>query len=306
MIPELVRRDVKRVRREAEIVLEVRENFIRETKNPDPGLQVIAVVGSGEAFGRQFDEALLSEIGQRKSRPYHEAYARSKTPAASHIGGRRNWLSLSEEQYRAVAPVVFNRLQCIADERFAAWKCGPGNPFYVRTHRAYYSRKQRRIFASENHKPQPRGTRFSVSVSDEFFLRDVYYAERELNVGLGRHMRGLARYLDLLLHHYGKSRKGFRNPKCVGAAKDRIETSSLSRTPYLLAEMMEHHLPHGRKNGLWREIADLIEWDGKKTRQMELAESALDRPEVRLGSIQLRVIREYETYTVFEVFPGTV
>lgn len=295
MIPELVQRDVDLVEREAKIVIDITSLSIRQ--NPRPGLGIIAVVGPGKFLGMDFKKALLCEIGLGKSRPYHEA----KRPGGEKfIQKRRRWFSLTEEQYLIIAPEIFKLLQGLADNRIDNWKCGPNsdNPFRIRVPRSFWSRHEKTLFQTLSWKPLPRGARFAVSLSDEFdefLLKDIFWAELNLNSGLQGHLKGLARFIDLYLSVYkdkiGKNGFSRRFPKLkrVQQIREMIYSSSLSGSPYLLIEML-NYLPQKESNCLWPYITThLIPFGGEETKERKLSTQAITGPESRLKGIQLRI-----------------
>ena len=101
-IPELVASDVARVERHAAYVLCINGNRVEVLQNQNPKINVIAVVGSGSAFGQNFDRSVLLEVGIYRARPWQDTQGAPK---------RRPWCVMSPEQYLFVAPVLFRILQ---------------------------------------------------------------------------------------------------------------------------------------------------------------------------------------------------
>lgn len=154
-IPILIARDVLNVKKYAAIVLEIEEGVMRFSRNENPRLNVIAVVGPGKFLDKEYKEAVLLEIGIGKSRPYHiPAFKKEKGP---WISKRKKWFSLTEHQYRVIAPKIFSILGLLTNERVGNWKCGPNNPFCVPAHRFYWSRKHKTLFNRLSKKPIAKG-----------------------------------------------------------------------------------------------------------------------------------------------------
>ncbi len=317
-IPVLVARDVEMVKREAKIVINISSLNIQE--NSRPGLGIIAVIGPGEFQGRHFEETVLCEIGLGQSRPYHEA---RKPEEKTFIQYRRKWFSLSEEQYLIIAPQIFRLLQELTDKRVNNWKCGPKseNPFRIRVPRNFWYRHGKTLFQNSSWKPALRGARFAVSLADKWLFNDIFWAELNINFCLKRHLIGFARFIDLYLSVYKKNlRKNdlsrrFLKLKKVQEINTIIHSSSLSKSPYLLIELLGH-LPGRENNRLWPYISSqLIPWDGRETRERIIASRVLPDPELRLGKIQLRIetgldgrnkyqrMPKKRDHIVFEVYP---
>lgn len=315
-IPMLVENDVRRLKEEARIVFLTdrnRGNGVEVLKNPEPRLNVIAVIGPSEAFGRKFEEAVLCEIGIGASRPYHEARKPNGTRKERepiNIPARRKWFNLSREQYLAVAPALFQCLQELTDRKVFSWKTGHhnNNPFFIRSPNNFFTIRNKKLVSKKVFRDFPIGTRYAVSTADKCLLSDIFWADLKLRE---RQLRKLARFIDKRLSPYRngghKRRKSFSK---LEGAKDiqKIFSTSKYLSKYLLVEMINKYLPRGDKNVFWRELCCLIEWDGEElTEEHKLAASAYPNPELRLEGIQFRItagLEREKDHIVLEVFPS--
>lgn len=304
----LVKEDVERVMKYAAYVLIIHEGEksrveIKKSKSKKPRLSVIAVVGSGKFAGVSYERALLLEIGLGRGRPYQ------KVEFNAEKGGelsRRKWFSLTPEQYRAIAPHLFSLLKEIAEEQMAKWKNGP---FYdVVVKRVFFSRKLGEHIERRKTLSYPRGVRFTASVADDFLVKDIYWAEMNLNKRVQVKMSRTASAVQHFLRPYFTKRPAKKDIWSVRAfkrAKYALTHSSLPR--HLKVEMFFRHLrgyEHypGTRHPYWEELAELIHWDGDKSpKYRELALASLSGQKDRLCEIQLEVSRN-SNYVVFEVF----
>ncbi|MFH0852190.1 MAG: hypothetical protein V1845_01100 [bacterium] len=352
-IPILIAKDVERVKQFAAVVIDISHPGI--TVNPTPGLGVLAVIGPGEFQSKKYEEAVLCEIGLGESRPYHRAlmpksirrerpiknenrkrYRREwfiliseylvnnfgaalKNNGIKHraIERRREWFSMTDQQYMVASPIIFDMLQIFTDIAVKLRKKGAysENPFLVPTERNYYSRKHKTVFSSVSYKPALNGARFVVSLVDRNLLNDVFFAELELNDRLQNHLRGLMRFSDLYLDIYKKSfSRSFQNLNRVGFIG---RTRSFRKLPkYLKIEMLNRYLPKGNHNPLWKNYVDLFGWNGEPTKERKLANLVLPKPKKRIGDVQLRITTglsdkksrdrsgRQKDHIVFEVMPS--
>jgi len=291
MVPILVQRDVDLAKKEAKVVINL--SILDLAYNPKPGLGVIAIIGPGEFFGRKYREALLCEIGLGQSRPYHNAKkpkAYCKVDESRWMEKRRKWFSLSEEEYLAIAPLIFKIFQELTDKKVATWKHGfySDDPFLLPTPRNYFSRRQKKLYQSISMMPQRKGIRFAVSKKDEFFVRDIYWAALNSS-DLKIHLNGLARFIDLYLSPYKKPlRRSFSKLKRVIRIKRTCLSLLSMRGAYLLSEILRC-LPKRQRNPLWPHLTDLLGDDGNPTKERRLADSVLPDPKSRVGYIELKI-----------------
>lgn len=316
LIPVLTENDASRVKKEATIVFLMegnKSNGIEILKNPKSRLNVMAVVGPSQAFGRKFKEAVLCEIGIGASRPYHEArkpnsLREEKEPI--NIPRRRKWFSLSQEQYLAVAPALFQCLQRLTNDKVFRWKTGPhnNNPFFIRSPNNFFAIRNKKLHSKEVFRNFPIGTRYAVSVADKYLLSDIFWADLKLREW---QLRKLARFVDKLLSPYRnggyKRRKSFSK---LERTKDvqRIFSTNKYLSKYLLVEMINKYLPRGVKNVFWQDLCDLIKWDCEELlEEHKLVASIYPNPELRLGGINFRIttgLERKKDHIVFEVFPS--
>lgn len=304
LIPVLVARDVAVVKKEAAIVVHLNGNGVVINRNPEPRLNVLAVIGPGEAFGKKFEEALLCEVGIGKSRPYHMA----NKPRQSRTGGesakvmpRRKWFYLSDKQYQQLAPIVFSVLQETTNQAVRGWKKSffNNNPWYVPARRSFFLKRWKKVKTSEKAYAILRGTRYAVSLADRHFLSDIFSAELETNQ---QRLSGLRRYLDKRLSIVARRKRNGR-PKAFVDVEAALDKKYLSR--YLAIEVLRRFVPWHR---FFDELCALVGWNGKDaTPEHKLIAAALPRSEQRLNEIQIRVttgLDQKKDHIVFEVFPN--
>jgi len=312
-IPGLIVKDVRVVEEEAIGVFKIFPDWVEFVENKSPRLGVLAVVGPAEGFGRKFEKALLLEVGVSRGRPYHPAKGLKRQLGQSEISKRRKWLSLSPEQYQLIAPFLFTKLQELTNERVPLWKKGPysEDPFLVPTPRHYWSRHYKTLFESIKYLPQPKGVRFSVSREDEFFLGDIYWAEKNLNPYLSKKLMKLAKFIDLLLSYYRKNNwQGERFLRLRKVQHIQRVLRKIKLPAHLIKEIMDLKDRSGLpvvKDSRLAEIAEKfgVKFYQGKSEEQRLAERALANPSQRVGEIQLRVTTGLEAgkdYIVFEVF----
>jgi hypothetical protein len=273
---------------------------------------VLAVIGSGEAFGEKFDKAVLCEIGLSRSRPYNEAKGLGGKAGELNIPPRKKCFYLSREQYIAVAPTIFRCLQKLTNERVLRWQTGPhnNNPFLIPAPRHFFAKRHKKLFIRETFRSFPIGTRYAVSLQDEYLLSDIFWGEINLNANLKWQLRGLGRFIDKRLSLYrGGGYKGRKSFFALMGVKDIERTLGENKylKRHLLVEMMKKYLPKGRKNEFWEGLCNLIGWDGEDVKEHKLANSVYPNPELRLNGLQLRVTTGLDVgknHIVFEVLPS--
>jgi len=316
-IPELAAKDVRVVKKEARIIFRISsdERLIETIENKNPRLDLIAVIGPTWEFNRGWKEVLLAEIGISRTRPYHEARGLSRKNEESNVPKRRKWFSFSPHQYQLIAPMIFKKIEGLAYERVSLWKKGPfsGDIFKLPVTRYYWMRSEKRLYVSDYLMPKIAGARFTVSLEDIFFIRDICWAEANLNKHLKKVIKGLVNFIDLRLNWYKFSYKGKRPFGTLDGAKQ-VETSLKTRFftkhPHLLWEIIRR-LKEEKKNRYWLHLAEMTGWTGREPEERKMAFMAvnhpyLSHPATRLGDIQLLITTEIskkKNYIVFEVFP---
>lgn len=313
-IARTVEKDVHRVRKHAVFVLQIENGLVRLTGNQHARLGVIAVIGPGESFGISFSEALLCEIGISKLRPWHRSRAHNGTrfPNAE----RRQWFSLSNDQYRLAAPWIFSLIQQIADIRIARWKAHRTNDhFWCAKRRQYYSRRMGKLHEyTWKYRVPPRGIRFSISKRDRLLYADVIWAAFHSGQ-TRRHLKGLARFVDICLGRYKRGyQRSFQKLHFVRKVESHLIGKLDRQLPrYILAEL-PLFMPHGKKNKLWAEIVELTErvtgiceeTNPERALMLNVEPGARER----MGKIDLKIISEFGNppreldYLTFEVFPS--
>lgn len=299
--------DVARVRRHARYVITLARDGAVSVEDAvgDPLLNVVAVVGAGAVNGKEFDEALLQEVGLGRSKPYAAAFV-----GRVHTTHRRAWARPTAEQYAAYAPELFRLLQRHVDEQVARWKCGPENPFYLPTARQFWFRKGRTLETDTKKRPQLRGLSFAVDARDGPLLRDVLWAERHMNPHLQRYLTGLAKFIDLRLKEYRKTwrrRRPFRTLRGAREVKETVECRSWL-APHHRIDLLQEYLPRGRKNEFFWELCQLLGWTGERTFEAEARDTAaMTAPAARLGEVRpvLRVVRRTEKGALVEMLPSS-
>lgn len=295
MIQDYTARDVATVQREAAIVLRLTPDGVTELWRPNARLNVLAVIGPTSAFGLEFAEAVLCEVGLHESRPYHRAkkprLARN-TNEPRAIPQRRKWFQLTTEQYQLAGLAIFRQLQLLTNRRVATWKRGLDNPHYIKSSKSFFIKSQVKEFQARIYQ-QP-ACRFSSALADEQLVSDLYWAE--LNSPTTRnYLQGAARRIDVVLKRY--RRDGYcRVPEqLIGFQRAEQTLKNLSRwlPGYLVAEVI-NHLPQGERNRLYQEVKDLVErisgHNGAPTRERLMTQRVLPFPEARLQGSDLRVI----------------
>lgn len=313
-IPYFIKKDAESVEKKARIVLKISpdERTIEISENKNPRLNVIAVVGPSNGFGRSWDKVLLAEVGISQTRPYHEAKGINRAADQSNVCQRRKWFSLSPYQYQLVAPIIFRRMEKISIDRISSWKSGgPSNRFLVPSTIHWWSKGREKMKENNYVTEAAVGVRFTICLKDEFFVRDVCWAEFNLNERLKIYIEGLAKFIGLRLSYYN-SRRNYKGKKrfddLLGAkqVEKRLKECYLSRFPHLLIEVARWLRYSKRGKQFWQWVAEKINWDGKETRERQMASMAteLPNPRERLGSIQLVITTGFERekgYIVFEV-----
>jgi len=314
---DFVKKDITVIRDEAigVIIISPDNKSFELVENENPRLGVLAIIGPAQGFGKEFDKALLAEIGIGSSRPYHKARGINRQINESDLPQRRKWFNLSEEQYNLIAPFVFNFILEKFRQRVDGWKLGPY--FDIPTPVNIWWRAQKRLKSFTRWKAMPVGTAFSISKKDKLLLRDIYWAELNLNERLSYALGGLARFINLMLSRLKNVRfKGGKPFEKLGIAHDIEDNIYKIPQPYLREEVLKH-LPGHKDNYFFSELQKLFGLSGEESEEQYLAKEAenLPSPEKRLGKIQLRVTtgldgicqkkksKRDRDHIVFEVFP---
>ena len=303
--------DIRLIKKEAVFVIKINENGNLEWchRNKEGRLSVIAIIGPTQQFNRSFNEAVLLEIGLKRGKPYHEAFIANRKsgnePLTLHK--RRQWFSLSPEQWLKVRGPIFSLLQEITNERVNKWKCGPNNPYYIRTPKHRWTIRGKKMIKTESKKPYLSGIRFSIALKDQMFIKFVYWLEIYFNKNLQKHLKGMANFIDKRLAPYrwnGHKRKFSK----LGGARDILKSfNSQKKLPeYLMAKMIEK-LPNGEKNRFYYDIIDLFCLTKDKIPvEDKLAKSALVSGNFNLSPApQVRVttgLNRKKDHIVFELF----
>ena len=304
---ELAKNDAERIKRGAKIVVQIDENgkIIDLRENPNGKISVLAVVGPigivDERVGEEFlknglldvllkEQVLLLEIGMARGKPYRVGYDRERKNNTFHIPLRRKWFFLSTTQYLNLSPVLFLLLKNEAQDRRQKWLKHETTFFLLRKGSGF--RKERttaELLAS------CAGVKFSVSLKDAFICSDILWAEKENEV----RKRFLNYFCSLsikLLYSENKKQKNKDN------LKKYLMRHHRPRSFYVIEDMVEL-LPMNKKF-IAADIANLIGWDLKETKERSLRNAVLANPSSRVSNIKLRVerINYSRNYLIFEVF----
>src|SRR3989344_2751284 len=137
-------------------------SFVR---NDQPMLDIVAVVGPTVHDGVSLPEAVLSEVGLHRARPYARSERRGKgttRPYLSLIQPRHPCFALSAWQYRLVAPALFSFLDEWMREVIGRWFWGP--QAYIRILRTFVSHPKFTLRQTGQSVNLPRGPRISVAL----------------------------------------------------------------------------------------------------------------------------------------------
>ena len=304
-LAERAQREVEFVKQNAAIVFLVKDDKVEECwhiiNKDNCLLNVLAVIGKGKSVdGICLDEVILSEIGIGRTRPFH--LSRPLALGNKSIPARLRGFGLSADQYKLVAPRIFEALQELVYLKIACLENGHYTTIYSPHY--IYSRRQKKLWSYAKIRTWPRGRRFSVCVGTEF-VKDVFWAERNLNTGVRRHLSGLARFIMGWLMREAKEwrrHKDFFKLKRVLEIQKIISGKSLPS--YLLAGTMDY-IP--RSYIFYPYMAKLFfGQEGEVSAEKNLISSVLPEPANRLGNAQIRVVSgilNHRDYVTFEVYP---
>ncbi len=291
--------DIVKVQRHARFVWEIYSNgSVSQAENPKGALSVIAIIGPGERsldsrVGRT-NEALLCEIGFWRSRPYRRSNAGPNT--------RHKLFRLSEAQYRIVAPLVWSKLNELAEKTVSGWK---NRTFGITVNKHYYRRTRQELQTKDVRQDFPRGARFCFDLRDEEFVRDACWVELNRNKQLQGQMNDLAWYIDMCLSTYpqdGRSLERFSRLKRAQPVLARLADSGMPL--HVVVETLLR-LPGGTKYPHMEHLAKIVGWDHLPTLAHRRAAKALELGSVekRVKDLQLRVNHEKNGHLVVEIYP---
>jgi hypothetical protein len=312
-----IRKDVKEVEKSAAFVMEIssegRPILIRQ--NHQPGVRVFAIVGPPQNFipnvdgmvvsiARDFEKVILAELGLGRARPYHEAMRIGRRHGESYeVAGRHKWFVLNPEQYQNIAPGVFDMLRKIAFTKATNRKWGEhscfGRPYsYSFLRKNWSGRKGKFISLDSSFRDAEHGTRFSVSIKDEYFLRDIFWAEKYLNPAYDKRVITFSTLLNAVVNGCGGDIKLIQEALAIPHG---LLKHSLREVIIRLREK--------KHNRYWKTIAKMIGWENPETETAEqrLIRSVLPNPRDRFGDINLRITRGLDDgrdYISFNVFPS--
>jgi len=305
-VPRLIRQDVEFAKTNAVGLFRIRPDLGVEFKSneTDPGktelINVLAVVGPSQGFGREFDETLLMEIGIKRANPYSRARMvgnwqsqknRAEYRAFIH---RRKWFWPTPEQYQALAPVLFQKIQERADETAKQWRQREFHTHF--THR-YWNRKKHLLTERNAGAVIPKGVRFRASAKDRLFLSDLYFAELRQNEHLRGYLTGLAKYLGFMGRERPNGFYSLDSLKTEIGEKKRLCAHHLHELINRMPEKM-----YGKMGPILKESLGL----NGISQEHQLAASRLPKPQKRIGNIQIRTIislADGRDYVSFEVYP---
>lgn len=302
-IPDLVQKDVEFAKTRAlgffrilpDLTVEFEWNRAK-AERVEPMVSVLSVIGPSRGFGKEFEEALLMEVGMARARPYGYARGIGWKRGEKVVAGRRKWFCPTPEQYHAVAPLLFKTLQEKTDKVAGRWKTT--QHFLPFTHQYWLKREQRM-----EERPAvywyTKGVHFSASVKDPLFMADIYHAELVQNWTLRGYIDGIARYFGWTF----KFLKG-QDEYARKFIKKHIGKKKIL-APYHRHELLRNFAkPRDKENRL--KLIEILGLNGTPPEQ-QLAASVLPEAEKRTGQIQLRVVKSLDSdkdHIVFEVLPS--
>ncbi len=309
-------RDVARVRQHARAVITLGQDTAPSfITNNHSVLDVVAVVGPTTYDGVSVPEAVLCEVGLRRTRPYARSERRGNgspiRPYLSLIQPRSSRFMLSAWQYRLAAPTMFSLLDGWMREIVGRWLWGPGAVISVR--RTYVRRSGSVLETRRFLTMRPRGCRISVARKDHFLCADL------LRIEMGdrywrEQLRGLAATVEMALKPL---ESGYREPFVIDRRVEEARAllrARLETMPNYIMGMLPRFLDWRRRRGGYRlldQIAALIgditgTRNGNPAWQERLAASALPGFQDRVGDIVVRDISslrsdDHKPYLVFEL-----
>lgn len=295
---------VKRLARKIILISKDNKNY-ELIENKNYRLNVIAVIGPAVCEGKIFGEALLTEIGISRTRPYSAALGINKTKEQSHVPQRRKTNLLTEKQYLLIAPALFDLIIKLSEIKVGKWK--NGGYYSIKSNRNFWIKGCRQKTTQEKEKLYPRGARFSISVNEEIILSDVYWANLNLNYYLKTQLHGAACIIDKIINAF-LGRKTYKEKTPFHKLKIAHEIQEIiSRYPaYLRKKILE--ILAIKKNFFLDELEIFFDLSGDKPKETALAEKAqiLPNPHSRTGDIKISIstgLEKKKKYVVMEILP---
>lgn len=309
-VAAFARQDAKTALNHAAVVVYLTENGPVVVRNETPRLQVIAVIGPGfySRLKLHLPEAVLLEIGIGTTYPYHE----TKNPKALwcenqwcaekskrfRVRARQRYARISSEQYLQVAPILFAEMQRIVNQRIASReKRNHLNPPYKPVTRIIHSRRKNTLFRWATKITAHPGSRFSVSVSDEHVLSDIYWLEQQADEVYRGRTKGLAHRIAKRLLPYAKNGIKWKPEKLKGFQDidAMIENSALPA--YKRAEVLRliEEAPAGKKVYQYfrDELENRLNGNGGVPEEIRLIRQILPQPEERLAVLRHEEIERH-------------
>ena len=316
-IIEKTKEDVRIVKNNAVIVMKISpdEKSPSVVENEKGRIKVIAVIGPADlAWNEQkihFEETLLCEIGMIRTRPYRLTEGKkSERPTNKGLHSRSKRFSLTENQYRFIAPTLFNLVIEKAQKKCSK-RLRKGWKIYADCSR--WSKSQKKFESKKKLDWWPRGARFSISKKDELLLGDIYWASLQFPL-LRKRINSVAGIMGLVLNT--ARRKGIPFAKFQKSENGYELRSSINRIPaYTRKILAEKYLKKNPDNFLRGDICELLNiLPDDRTEEALIKEAEkLDESESRVGDIQLMIdpLNSYQrktkktekNYVVIEVFP---
>lgn len=302
-IPGLVKKDVEFAKTRAlgffrilpDLSVEFERNHAK-SERVEPMVSVLSVIGPSRGFGKEFEEALLMEVGMARARPYRHARGTGWRRGEKTVMSRRKWFSPTPEQYRALAPLLFKTLQEKTDKVAGRWKTT--QHFLPFTHQ-YWIKKEQRMEERPTVYWYTKGVNFSASTKDTLFLADIYHAELVQNWTLSGYIDGIARYIGWTF----KFLRG-QDEYAREVIKKHVEKKKILG-PHHHHELLRNFAKARDKENR-QKLIEILGLNGTPPEQ-QLAASVLPKAEKRIGQIQLRVVKSLDAgkdHIVFEVIPS--
>jgi len=311
---ELVKKDASIIEKYATTIMIIapdNESFELIHNPINPRIGILAVIGPTDSSDDQkfrpdqimdedFKQAILLEIGLGSNRPYKRIKNKKDH---IEITKRRKWFCLTKKQYKLIAPHIFSFILKNSLRKIRTWK----RKGYTRISGPKSRWVMKKKLNWELWKDRPKGTRFSVSLKDNFVLRDVFWTELN-NKQIIFSLEGLANSIDMTMRirRYKKNYKGKRLFQKLKGARDILEDTKEIHIR-LKNELLEKFI--GRNYLFYNQLRNLFELP-KEVPESKIAKKAerLPNPKERTGNIQLRItknggLRKDRDYIVFEVSP---
>ncbi len=313
---DAIARQVANVKRYATHVLIIgKDGELEYYVNEDGLLKVLAVIGAHRNRDYDVDEAVLLEIGMNRTRPYRvlQFPQRLRQPGMSRrIQPRHDGFNLTREQYAVVAPAIFAILVEQATNQVTARKTG-WMPYTIRGlgHRSAGDKlskiiltKKGKLFGIDLQYDKLPSVRYTISQTDQFLLRDIYWAEIFGNLTVQANLRVFGdSILPKLKVALKKARRSPRDWSTSPYFRAAYEVFDMFRTkPYLQRILLRDHIK--AQNYFYDVIAQKLGWvDDSPIEEELLALAAVDDPESRLEGIQIKIWRKFGGLLSFDIYP---